>query len=83
MLFVMVSTWEPSAAEEIVRRFTEREVQVPKGIKLIGHYVDLGFGRSFSVFETDDPEVIAKLTLQGRDILNMEIVPVMEFLEIK
>lgn len=83
MLFMMVSTWEPSAAKELARRITEGEIQVPEGIKLIAHYADLGGGRSFSAFETDDPQVIAKLTLQGHDLLDMEIVPVMEFLEIQ
>ena len=78
MLFVSINTWEPSATKEIQKRVIEEGLQIPEGMELVAFYVDLGGGRSFSVFETVDPKAIAIAAMLWADVQNMEVVPVVE-----
>lgn len=83
MLFVGIQTWEPSATEVLTKRMTEKGFPVPEGVELIGLYHDLGGGRSFALLETDDPQALATSSMRWADLLKMEIVPVIQFLEMQ
>ena len=76
MLFMGIFTWEPEKGDEVVkRRATEK---IPEGIKMVGEWKDLGRGRVFRLFEAVDPKAILAMSFAWKDLVNIEIVPVME-----
>jgi len=80
MLFMNIITWEPSKRNEIVKR--RLEIGIPKGIKVIGEWNDLGGGRSFTLFEAADPKGMMAGTLGYSDLMKFETIPVMETEEV-
>ena len=56
----------------------EKGAMVPDGVKVIGEWVDLSGGRSFMVYEGDDPKALAKWGLAWNDLIRDEAVVVMD-----
>lgn len=78
MMFMAINTWEPNATKELWKRLEEEGFKKPEGFELVAYYGDLGGGRSFSVFETDDPQAIAMASMMWNDLMKSEIVPIGE-----
>ena len=53
MKFITIATWEPHQRDEMLKRRNEKGRMLPKGIKLLGEYVDASGGRSVSLYESD------------------------------
>jgi len=78
MLFMSITTWEPDKRDEILKRRMEKGAMVPDGVKVIGEWVDLSGGRSFMVYEGDDPKTLAQWSLAWSDLVKDEAVVVMD-----
>jgi hypothetical protein len=82
MLFMNISTWEPAQRDEATNRLVEKGTMFPENVKVLGQWTDLSGGRSFLLFETDDPKSILAATRAWSDLLKSEMVPVMAVDEI-
>lgn len=80
MLYMAILTWEPEKTEEVIK--TRQAEEIPEGIKMVGMWKDLGRGRVFRLFEAVDPKAILAMSFAWKDLLNIEIVPVMETKEL-
>ena len=78
MLFMSVYTFEPTQREEIVKRRVEEDLSTPEGIKLIGQWSYASDGRVFTLFEEDDPLVMAQWSSPWNNLGNLETFPVID-----
>jgi hypothetical protein len=78
MLFMSVYTYEPAQREEIVKRRAEEGLSTPEGIKLIGQWSYASGGRVFTLFEADDPLVMAQWSNPWNNFGNLETFPVID-----
>ena len=76
MLFLTIYTWEPEKRDVITKRRAEKGNMVPKGVKIIGEWTDLGGGRGFMLFETAEPKI--EWTLAWSDLMKMDVIPVVD-----
>jgi hypothetical protein len=76
MLFMAIFTWEPENMEEVTK--TRQAEEIPEGITMVGMWKDLGRGRVFRLFEAVDPKAILAMSFAWKDLVNIELVPVME-----
>lgn len=76
MLYMDVSTWEPTLSDKVIEHF--KELKPPAGINIIKQWVDLTGGRYFILYECDDAEAYAAFNLPWSDICEIDSVPVME-----
>jgi hypothetical protein len=72
MLFMSVYTYEPTQREEIVKRRMEEGLSTPEGIKLIGQWSNASGGQVFTLFEADDPLVLAQWSNPWNNLGNLE-----------
>ena len=80
MVFISMGTWEPEKREEVQNR-AQQGITVVEGVKLIGAWSDISGGRSFGLFETDDPKLLMAQNQRWNDIMDIEIVPVVQLEE--
>jgi hypothetical protein len=78
MLFMEIYTYEPARREEIVKRRTEEGLSTPEGIKLIGQWSYAFGGRVFTLFEADDPLVMAQWSNPWNNFGKFETFPVID-----
>ena len=83
MLFVCYVTIDPKNRDESIRRFEERGIVAPEGVKLLGAWVSLTQQETWAIFEADDAAAIMKLFDPWLDLNIHHITPVMTFDELK
>jgi hypothetical protein len=86
MLFMCTSTWDPSHANDAIKKRLEMEKRgdaLPSGVKLLGEWGYLGGGKAFRLVDVDDPSAFMGLCMQWADVMSMDIVPVLERKDIK
>jgi hypothetical protein len=83
MKFITIATWEPHHRDEMMKRRKENGRMLPKGVKLIGEWVDASGGRSVSLYETDSALEGFKWSYNWSDIHNLESFPVLEVIDDK
>ena len=83
MLFVCYVTIDPENRDESIRRFKERGIVAPEGVKLLGAWVSLTQQENWAIFEADDAAAIMKLCDPWLDLNIHHITPVMTFDELK
>jgi Domain of unknown function (DUF3303) len=83
MLFVCYVTIDPDNRDESIKRFKERGIVEPKGVKLLGAWISLTQQETWAIFEADDAASIMKLYQPWTDLNEHQIAPVMEFAELK
>jgi len=83
MLFVCYVTIDPESRDESIKRFKERGIVEPKGVKLIGAWISLTQQETWSIFEAEDAAAIMELFEPWTDLNVHQIAPVMEFAELK
>lgn len=81
MLFLSVYKYEPGQRNEILKRRMEKGMALSEGMKVIGEWSDLGGGRGFLLFESNDPMACTESTRVWSDLIKMEIIPVIETAE--
>ncbi len=76
MLFMNVFTYEPDKRDEIIKRRLEKGNMIPEDVKVLGQWTDLGGGRGFIVFESDEPHL--EWTLAWSDLMNIDLIPIVD-----
>jgi len=66
MLFMDVSTWEPSEQSKILEHF--KRLTVPDGIDIINQWVDLSGNRFYILYEAESAETYGAFNLPWSDI---------------
>ena len=78
MLFMVIWTFKPSAAEDAIARFSETGGLPPDGVTMVSRYHVIGGNRGFAVAESDDPIAMGSWTRQWNDLLSFEVIPVVD-----
>ena len=76
MLFMGISTWDPENRDKLLDHF--KTSQIPDGLKIIHHWVDLNGGRYIVLYEAENEEAFAAFNLPWSDICYVDSFPVME-----
>jgi hypothetical protein len=76
MLFMDVSTWDPSNRDKILEHF--KKLEIPDGIDVINQWVDLSGNRYYILYEAESAEAYGAFNLPWSDICVIDSVPVME-----
>jgi hypothetical protein len=61
----------------MIKRARTLGVEPPKGVKVLGQWIDLHGGRAFRLVEVDDPKSIFLADLGWSDLCKIEAVPVL------
>ena len=64
MLFMDVSTWEPSEQGKILEHF--KKLHVAEGIDIINQWVDLSGNHFYILYEAESAEAYGTLTFRGQ-----------------
>ena len=78
MLFMAVYSYAPERRDEVLKRRVEKGSLIPAGIKTLGEWSYLGFGRVFRLYEVDDPAVAIQAAHAWSDLGKIEVFPVIE-----
>ncbi len=78
MMFMAVFTYPPERRGEVLKRRMEKGSVVPAGLKMLGEWSYLGFGRVFRLYEVDDPAVAVQAGFAWSDLGSIETYPVIE-----
>ena len=76
MLFMVVEHFKSRDAVAVYRRAQERGRMMPEGLKYVDSWVEANFDRCFQLMECDDPRLFQQWVVQGQDLVEFEIVPV-------
>jgi hypothetical protein len=76
MLFMDVSTWDPSSRDKILEHF--KKLEIPDGIDVINQWVDLSGNRFYILYEAESAEAYGAFNLPWSDVCVIDSVPVME-----
>lgn len=79
MLFMNIVTWEPGTVIEFRKRFAEKGLPLPEGIKPISLFADVGGCRIFWTFEADSAQDIFFMSTQWDDLMKLEVIPIVEY----
>ena len=82
MLFMNIYTWKPGQRNDLLKRRMEKGMALSPGVKVLGEWTDLGGGRGFLLFESNDPKACMASTMVWSDLMKMEPVPVIETAEL-
>ena len=77
MLFMSIFTYDPENRDEVLAKRMEG-LNVPEGAKLINQWSSVAGGCAFTLFETDNPMVIAGWFSDWNSLGTFEILPVVE-----
>jgi hypothetical protein len=81
MRFLISMSYEPDKAKEVTERF--KKWVTPEGVKTILPTITvMGRNRSVTVWDVDDPKLLAILERRWRDLGVLEILPIMESTQI-
>ena len=72
MLFMDVSTWDPSNRDKILEHF--KKLEVPEGIDIINQWVDLSGNRYYILYEADNAEAYGAFNLPWSDVCVIDSV---------
>ena len=76
MLFMVIEHFKNRDAQAVYRRVQERGRMLPDGLKYVGSWVEVNFDRCFQLMECDDAGLFQKWILNGNDLIEFDIVPV-------
>ena len=77
MLFMSIYTWKPGQRNGLLTRRMEKGDFVAKGMKVVGEWTDLGGGRGFMLYESNDPKAMMATALGWTDLMEIDTIPVM------
>ena len=76
MLFMVIERFKNRDAAAVYRRAKEKGRMLPDGLKYVDSWVEPNFDRCFQLMECDDASLFQQWTLNWRDLVDFEIVPV-------
>jgi len=75
-LYMVVEHFKGGDAVPVYRRFRERGRLAPDGLSYVSSWVDTTLERCFQLMETDDPALLDQWLAQWRDLVDVEVYPV-------
>ena len=78
MKFMVLWTFKPSAAKDVIARFSETGGMPPEGVTMISRFHAISGNGGFALAESDDPIAMGSWTRQWNDLMSFEIVPVVD-----
>ncbi|MBW2369662.1 MAG: DUF3303 family protein [Deltaproteobacteria bacterium] len=82
MLFMGINEYDSENKDATIKRFVEKGLMLPEGVKEIGLWSQITGGRIFGIFETDDPAALVKFAHEWNDLGVMEMIPIMDSREV-
>lgn len=76
MLFMVIEHFRDRNAQAVYRRYQEHGRMLPQGLTYVASWVEANFDRCFQLMECDDPRLFQQWVIQGSDLIDFEIVPV-------
>jgi hypothetical protein len=76
MLFMVIERFKDRNPVPIYARVQEQGRALPEGLRYVDSWVEANFDRCFQLMECDDVVLLQQWTLQWRDLVELEIVPV-------
>lgn len=76
MLFMVIERFKDAKA--VYWRVQEKGRMLPEGLKYVGSWMEASYNRCFQLMECDDARLFQKWTIQWRDLVDFEIIPVVE-----
>ncbi len=76
MLFMVIEHFKDRDAQAVYRRVQEHGRMLPDGLKYVGSWVEANFDRCFQLMECEDAGLFQKWILNGNDLIEFDIVPV-------
>lgn len=81
MLFLVIFDYAPGNRDKLMDKYIKKGPMLPEGFKVVGMWSSIGGGRVCSVYETNDPEALAKFGHEWNDLGKSEVIPIMETAE--
>lgn len=73
---MVIETFRNGDALPVYRRFRDRGRLAPEGLRYVSSWVDTNYTRCFQVMECDDVALLEEWAGRWRDVVDLEIVPV-------
>lgn len=74
---MIVETFRDGDAVPVYRRFRDRGRLAPDGLRYVSSWVSEDFHHCYQLMECDDRALIDQWTVNWRDLVEFEVVPVM------
>ena len=78
MLYMVIERFKNRDAVAIYRRLRERGRMTPAGLEYVGSWIEANYDRCFQLMRCADPRLFDEWTINWRDLVEFEIVPVAE-----
>ena len=76
MLFMVIERFRNRDAKAVYRRFRDEGRMMPEGLRYVGGWIEANFDRCFQLMECDDARRLQEWAVNGGDLIEFEIVPV-------
>jgi hypothetical protein len=76
MLYMVVERFKGGDPVPVYRRFRDHGRLAPDGLTYVASWVDTSFERCYQLMETDDPQLLDQWMAHWRDIVAVEVHPV-------
>ena len=73
-----MSVWNitPENFKAVIERFSTADPKPPAGVTMLDRWHEVGSGKGYALFETDDAVALSKFVLAWADLVDQKIVPV-------
>ena len=84
MIFMLTFSLKPEmkGRDEAIKRFKKTGGLPSGGVKLLGRWTRADFSGGFDLLETDDSKALMEFALMWSDVMELEIVPVLEDVDV-
>ena len=76
MKYMSVWSITPENFNAVIERFSTADPKPPAGVAMLDRWHEVGTGKGYALFETDDPVALSKFVLAWADLVDQKIVPV-------
>ena len=83
MNFMLTYKFEPHTRNQAIARFRATGGQTPKGVQLLGRWTTADLHGGFALLESYDIKALVEFTLGWSDLMELEIVPLIEDVELR
>jgi len=78
MKYMVVWSISEDNFKETIERFATENPQPPDGVTMVGRWHEMGTGKGFALFDTDDTVGLSQYIMGWADLVDQQIVPVIE-----
>jgi len=83
MNFMLTYRFQSETRNEAITRFQTTGGRTPKGVQLLGRWTTADLHGGFALLESYDIKAIVEFTLGWSDLMELEIVPLIEDVELR